>query len=339
MKSKSTPGGEDLFGYHALNGLESLRTSISNYLTVSRGVRCTPEQIVVTTGGQAALDLLARLLIDGGDVVWMEEPGFLGAQSAFKAAGAALLPLNVSEAGWDVPSAHCPSPRLIYVTPSCQHPVGVSMPLPTRLALIEIAQEKQTWIIEDDYDGEYNFYSNPLPAMQGLTGSAPVIYVGTFAKTLFPSLRLGYAVMPQGLAEKAKHALNFTGQYPPLILQATLADFISQGHFFRHLNRMRRLYASRRKLFLDLCEAYVSDWLRPIDTRSGIQITCLSLVPIDDGAIARQAAVRNLNLAPLSRFSLSANPRTGFVMGYAGVPEPQMEASFSVLRELLKADT
>lgn len=336
-KRKSSPGGEDLLGYHDIVGLESLRQNISDYLTISRGVRCDADQIVITTGAQAALDMLARMLLDEGDVVWMEEPGFIGAQGAFKAAGATLAALPVDAEGWQFSLEQTrTSPKIIYVTPSCQHPLGIKMELEDRLSLLEKATNYQAWIVEDDYDGEYSFFGSPIPAMQGLTENAPVIYIGTFSKILFPTLRIGYAVVPKSLATHAKTVLSFTGQHPSLILQATLSQFMSDGHFSRHLNRMRRLYARRRARFLELCEVYVGQWLHPVDDMTGIQITCLSKVPMDDVVLARLARSQGLSLAPLSIYYQSSAPEAGLVMGYAGVDETQMAKSFKVLRSLLQ---
>ena len=334
LAQKARFGGEDLFGYHYLTGLPDLRRSIASYIVGSRRVRCTADQIVITTGGQAALDLLARLLLDEGDGVWMEEPGYLGAQSAFISAGARLIPLSVGHDGWRITAKALPKPRLIYLTPSCQQPLGITMPLDQRLMVLEKARSERIWIIEDDFDGEYPFRGQPVPAIQGLSEDAPVIYVGTFAKTLFPSMRLGFIVLPVNLADRAKLAINFTGQFAPLILQAALADFMEQGHFFLHLNRMRRLYGHRRRLFLKLCEDYLGEWLEPLDGRTGIQITAFLKTPADDQAIAEQALRRGINLVPLSKYYRNSPPRPGFVMGYAAASDITMEESIKTLREV-----
>lgn len=336
-KRKSSSGGEDLLGYHNIVGLESLRQNIADYLCISRGVRCDADQIIITTGAQAALDMLARMLLDDDDVVWMEEPGFIGAHGAFKAAGATLAALPVDQNGWQFSLEQSQTPKLIYVTPSCQHPLGIKMELEDRLSLLEKAANYQAWIVEDDYDGEYSFFGSPIPAMQGLTENAPVIYVGTFSKILFPTLRIGYAVVPKNLAKTAKTVLSFTGQHPSLILQATLSQFMSDGHFSRHLNRMRRLYARRRVRFLELCEEHVGEWLQPIDDKTGIQITCLFKGPTNDVMIADVARSQGMSLAPLSIYFQTFAPMAGLVMGYAGIDEAQMTRSFKLLRNLLQA--
>lgn len=328
-------GGEDLFGYHYITGHPELREVIASFLTAMRRVRCSPEQIVVTTGGQAALDLLARLLLDEGDRVWMEEPGYLGARGAFLGAGARLSPLRVTRDGWQMPTGDLPVPRVIYLTPSCQHPLGITMPLEQRLAVLEAARDTGAWIIEDDFDGEYTFRGQPLPSMQGLTENARVIYVGTFAKTLFPAMRLGFMVLPTDLADRVRAAISLTGQFAPLVLQAALADFIEQGYFFRHLNRMRRLYGRRRALFLNLLDEHLGTWLDPIDGRTGIQIAALFRGSINDGQVADQAARLGVNLAPLSRYFLGPDPASGLLMGYAGVEETEMKLALPILKTIL----
>ncbi len=330
-------GAQDLFGYHYMSGYPDLRRMIAGFLTTMRRVRCTPDQIVVTTGGQAALDLLARLLLADGDTVWMEEPGYPGARGALFSAGARLMPLPVGRGGWTVPALSDPPPRLIYLTPSCQHPLGVTMPLEQRLAILETARAANAWVIEDDFDGEYTFRGQPLPAMQGLDDGSRVIYVGTFSKTLFPAMRLGFIVLPGDLADRIKPAISLTGQFAPMLLQATLADFIEEGSFFLHLNRMRRLYGRRRDHFLRLMNGMLGTWLDPIDGRTGIQIAAPFRFPIDDRAIVAAAAASGVNLAPLSLYFHHEPRQQGLMMGYAGVAEAEMDRLFPVLREILSA--
>src|SRR6185369_2183156 len=220
-----------------------------SYLKIARGVRCRPEQIVVTTGAQAALDLLARILLDAGETVWMEEPGYYGAQAAFVAAGAELVPLHVDNQGWRLAPPTNVTPRVIYVTPACQHPLGMTMRMDQRLRLLELAERLDAYVIEDDFDGEYRFLGRPVQAMQGSDTFDRVIYVGTFAKLLFPALRLGFMVIPEFLLPDFSRLLSITGQFAPLLLQAALADFIDEGHMSMHLKRMRRIYAARRQTF------------------------------------------------------------------------------------------
>lgn len=329
-------GGEDLFGYHYIAGHPDLREAIASFLTAMRGVRCSPEQIVVTTGGQAALDLLARLLLDEGDTVWMEEPGYLGARGAFLAAGARLAPLAVGRDGWQLPRPDAPAPRLVYLTPSCQHPLGITMPLDGRREMLARARRHDAWVVEDDFDGEYTFRGAPLPAMQGLDAQARVVYLGTFAKTLFPSMRLGFAVLPRELAERARTALSLTGQFAPLVPQAALAAFIREGFFFRHLNRMRRLYARRRATFMRLLADELGDLLDPIDGRTGIQIAAPFRVPLGDRAVVARCHAEGIHPAPLSLYFVGPPALSGLLLGYAGLAEPAMQRAIPRLRHIVE---
>jgi len=207
------------------------------------------------------LPIALRIVTDEGDVAWMEEPGYLGARSALLGSGARLAPLRCHRQGWGLADADLPPPRLIYVTPSCQWPLGTIMRMEERLQLLEIAERHDAWIVEDDYDGEYRFRGRPAPAMQGLDHAGRVIYIGTFGKTLFQSLRLGFLVVPTALSETVNRAVSVTGQFAPLLLQVTLADFIRQGHFASHLKRMRRLYARRQERFVELCRQHLGPWM------------------------------------------------------------------------------
>ena len=319
-----------------MTGHPTLRAAIVGYLEASRGVRCDPDQIVITSGAQAAFDLLARLLIDPGDTVWMEEPGYLGAQSAFLAAGARLLPLRVDAAGWNLEADVPPvPPRLIYLTPSCQCPLGLTMPAAQRRQLLEVARAQGSWVIEDDFDCEYRFDTEPVPALYAASTSGQVIYVGTFAKTLFPALRLGFMVLPSKLGRRVKQAINITGHFPPLMLQATLADFIEQGHFARHLRRMRRLYAKRRTLFLAHCMDQLGEWVAPLPGSTGIQTALWLTETRGDEALAATALRRRVNVAALSKHYRHGAPRNGLVMGYAAVDEAMMLKGLGILRSIL----
>jgi GntR family transcriptional regulator/MocR family aminotransferase len=322
-----------LFGTYHVTGHPDLRRAIAGFLKASRGVRCDPEQIVVTTGAQAALDLLARLLLDRGDTVWMEEPGYYGAQAAFAAAGAQLWPLFVGESGWNLDVPPGDTPRLIYVTPSSQHPMGATMPMDQRLRLLQIAEARDAWVIEDDFDGEYRFRGQPIPAMQGADRTQRVIYVGTFAKMLFPALRLGFMVLPGTLAEGAARAISITGQFAPLILQAALADFIGEGHMARHLRRTRRLYAARRETFQGLCRGALSEWLHIVPGDSGIQMVGLLAEGLDDHVMAAEARVRGMNISPLSMQYRHGSASQGLVLGYAGANEATMLKGIAALQE------
>lgn len=309
--------------YQDSAGYKPLREAIANHLTVTRRVRCTPEQIIVVAGSQGALDLVARLLLNPGDPVWMEDPGYLGARGALVAAGARLVPVPVDSEGLNVEAgiAKSPDARLAYLTPSHQFPLGVTLSLARRLALLDWAKRAGAYIIEDDYDSEYRFAGRPLATLQGLDEANSVIYVGTFSKVLFPALRLGYLILPPTLVEAFLAARHFIDIHPPLLEQASLAEFITEGHFGRHLRRMRGLYAERRDTLLgalaDLpLELYASE--------TGMH--CMGWLPagLKDADVARAAAAQQVDVTPISKFRLEAPGRDGLMLGYAGVDKPHI---------------
>jgi GntR family transcriptional regulator/MocR family aminotransferase len=338
LARRANYAGEMLFGTYHVTGLPALREAIAAYLRTARGVNCVADEVVVTTGAQAAFDLLARLLLDPGDSVWMEEPGYYGAQSAFIAAGARLIPLPVGLDGWQL-EPPSPTPRLFYVTPACQHPLGVTMRMEQRLRLLEIAEQCDAWVIEDDFDGEYRFQGRPIPAMQGADRSGRVIYVGTFAKILFPALRLGFMVLPSMLHERIPRALSITGQFAPLLLQAALADFINEGMMTRHLKRMRRIYASRRQRFRELCEAQLAGRLTLLSGDAGIQVAGFLHESLDDERVGEAARRMGINVSPLSKHYRHGPPRHGLLLGYAACDEHQTEVGIRRLREAIDLAT
>ena len=336
LAGRAKKAGHDLFGSYSVTGYPALQEAIASYVRTARGVRCAPEQIVVTTGAQAALDLLARLLLDPGDTVWVEEPGYYGAHAAFVAAGAGLQPLYVDAGGWALEPSTKNPPRLIYVTPACHFPLGVTMRMEQRLRLLDVAERLDAWIIEDDFDGEYRFQGRPIPAMQGTDRSDRVIYLGTFAKLLFPALRLGFMVVPEPLLQGVALALRITGQFAPLLLQAALADFINEGYMTTHLKRMRRIYSARREVFRELAEAHVSDWMTLRPTDAGIQFVGELRSGLDDRAVAAAAARRGINVSPLSIHYRHAEAPAGLVMGYAATDETAMKRGFKLVREAFR---
>lgn len=335
LAQRAAFAGDKLFGTYDVNGLPALREAIAGYLASARGISCRPDQIVVTTGAQAAFDLLARILLDPGDAVWMEEPGYYGAKAAFNVAGAHILPLAVDLQGWRF-AAPPPKTRLIYVTPACQHPLGITMPVEQRLSLFDVAERFDSWIIEDDFDGEYRFVGRPVPALQSMDASGRVIYVGTFAKLLFPALRLGFIVLPAALQKGFVNALSTTGQFAPLLLQAGLADFIMQGHMSRHLKRMRRLYAARRQAFLAICADHLGTDMEILPCEAGIQLVGRLRPGLEDVEAARALAEVGVNVTPMSKYFQQSPTMQGLVMGYAACDQAQTSAGIQKIAAILR---
>lgn len=317
---------QDWLAYQTQGGLPALKRALCDYLTLSRAVRCRPEQIVITQGAQQAFELIAHLLTDSGDSVWMEEPGYGGAQTSFMAANLDVVPVPVDAEGMNpaLRPADAPSPALIYVTPSHQYPSGVTMPLPRRLALLEQASTQNAWLIEDDYDSEFRYDIPPAPSLQGLSADGRVIYIGTFSKVLYPGLRLGYLVLPAAMADtfRLTHArLHREGHYP---LQAAVAEFITKGDFSRHIARMRTHYRQRQaSLRLALAPA-VEAGLRLSSGHAGMHLVAELDSLQQEAMLIDEAANVGITLSPLSRYYLGSAPRPGLVLGYAGATEAEI---------------
>lgn len=329
-----------LLNYGPAAGYMPLREAIAAYLGPSRGVQCKPDQIVVVSGTQQALDLAARVLLDPGDSVLVEEYCYSAARAALIGAGARLVPGKVDDAGLDIsaPAASSSNARVAYVTPSHQYPLGVTMSLSRRLALLDWANRTSAWILEDDYDSEYRYVARPLAALQGLDKSGRVIYVGTFSKVLFPSLRLGYMVVPSDLVDAFVRARAAVGWCCPLIDQAVLADFISEGHFTRHIRRMRSVYAERQDALIAALHREAGDLLEVARTDAGIHVIGFLPDHVDDRAVAAAAAALDLVAHPLSVFFLGEAERAqrGLVLGYGAYSVRQLREGASKLTTALK---
>lgn len=313
----------ELLSYGDSGGYMPLRRAIASYLAVARAVRCDPEQVIVVSGAQQALDLTARLLLDPGDAVWMEDPGYLGARATMHAAGAKLVPVAVDEAGLSVRRgvAREPRARMVYVTPSHQFPLGVTMTLTRRLELLSWAQKSGAWILEDDYDSEYRYASRPLAAMQGLDHGGRVIYFGTFSKVLFPALRLGYLVVPPDLVQGFLVAKAITDRQSPTVEQAVLAEFISDGHFSRHIRRMRALYLQRVQALVESVERELKGFLEMRHPEAGMHTIGWLRKGTNDRVLARRAAAAGVSTVPLSAFYTGGGGKSGLVLGYSGYSE------------------
>ncbi len=330
------PGG--LLGYGDPAGYWPLREAISGYLGSARAVRCVPEQVIVVSGSQQALDLAARVLLDPGDAVWVEDPGYIGARGALSAAGARLVPVPVDGEGLTVAAGieREPGARLACVTPSHQYPLGVTMSLGRRLELLGWADRTGAWVIEDDYDSEYRYTGRPLEALQGLDTGERVLYVGTFSKVLFPALRLGYLVVPADLAEAFGAARELADRHPPTVDEAILADFIAEGHFLRHLRRMRALYAERQRALVEEAARELPGLLDVSPTAAGMHLVGWLPEGVDDREASRRAAALGVEAPPVSLYGGEPGGGGGLMLGYAAVGEVGIRAGVRRLATALR---
>ena len=330
-------------------GLSALRAAIAGHLRAVRGLDCAAEQVLVTAGGQQALDLATRVLLDPGDAAWVEEPGYAGLRAALAAAGAQAVPVPVDGEGLSLDEGlrRTPEARLVAVAPSHQYPLGVTMSLARRLALLDWAGSCGAWILEDDYDSEYRYAGRPLTALQGLeaarAGERQVIYVGSFSKVLFPSLRIGYLVAPPDLTEAFLRARRALDDHPSAIAQPALAAFIEEGHFAAHVRRMRRLYAARQTRLLEAAERHLRDLLSLSPDPAGMHLVGY-LAPslaarMDDLEASRRAAQNGVSARPLSGFYAGPVKQQGLLLGYAGVPDKMIEPAVERLAAALVEDS
>jgi GntR family transcriptional regulator/MocR family aminotransferase len=322
--------------YGVLMGSEILRHAIANYLKTARSVRCAPEHVLIVNGSQQALEITARVLLDPGARVWIEDPCYRLARDVFKLNGCEPVPVSVDEEGLDVAAGitKCRNARAAFVSPSHQFPLGVTMSASRRLRLIEWAQNSGAWIIEDDYDSEYRYESQPIASLQGLDPNSRVIYIGTFSKVLFPSLRLGYIVVPPDMVDRFLVTRRVMDLGSPTFHQEVIADFIEEGHFERHIRRMRTLYGDLRRLLVDNLREHLEKTLSPIGDAAGMHLTAMLDTRHRDEEVAARAVRQKLSLWPLSRLYLN-RPRQGFVLGFGGTTASEIPLAVRKLRALL----
>lgn len=328
----------DLLGYSHPAGYQPLREIIANYLTTVRGVCCQPAQVIIVNGAHHAFELIARLLLDPGDPVWLEEPGFIGTRGVFQSLGLKLIPVPVDNEGLDVAAgiASNPQAKLAYITPSHQFPLGVTMPLARRLALLDWAQQHNAWIVEDDYVSEFRYTSRPLAAVQGLDRHNRVIYIGTFSKILLPALRLGYIVVPPNLVDSFINARSLTGgRYSNQIDQAILADFITQGYFTQHLRRMRKLYAERQATLVAAFTQQATDLITVKPAGAGMHLIGWLKAGIDDQLATYELAKQGIEVAPLSSYYLKSPKHSGLLIGYTAIETSEIAPAVAKMVEIL----
>lgn len=312
--------------YGSAAGFYPLRAALSDYLARERGVRCTPEQVVIVSGAQQMLDIVARLLLNQGDEVLVETPGYTVAYDLLRLYGARLVGLPVDDAGFPVERIPPHSQaRLIFVTPTHQFPRGGAMSLARRLRLLAWAQEHQAFIIEDDYDGELRYNGRPLAALQGLDEAGCVIYLGTFSKVLFPALRLGYVVLPPALLGPFVQAKSLVDRGAPTLTQAAVADFIIEGHFERHLQQLRQSYGRRRAILVAAIERYLPDRVRYVRLAAGLHLMLYLAEGVSETAVVAQAASVGVGVYPGAPFHLEQPAPSSILLGFSGLEETEIE--------------
>jgi GntR family transcriptional regulator/MocR family aminotransferase len=334
---RRTSCSKDLLNYGDSAGYRPLREAIAAYLGPARGVMCTADQVLITGGTQQALDMAARLLLDPGQAFWFEDPGYLAARAALIAAGAVPVAVPVDDEGLRVDAGwkRARGARVAYVSPSHQYPLGVTMTVSRRLRLLEWARKADAWILEDDYDSEFRYESAPLPALRSLDGAGRVVYIGTFSKVLFPALRLGYVIVPDALVDAFRKQALIAGLGAARLDQPALADFFEEGHYARHIRRMRKIYAERRRMFAELLQERIGGRLQLRGATAGLHVSARLSDGADDRALGRRARSRGLCLSPISEYCLDVPPATGFVMGYGHLDRNQIARGVEILRDVL----
>jgi GntR family transcriptional regulator/MocR family aminotransferase len=321
-------------------GYRPFREALAAYLRTARSVRCDPDQILVVSGSQQALELIARVLLEPGDVAWVEDPGYWGVRRVLETRGARALPVPIDDEGLDVEEGRrrerqrVLQGRLAFVTPSHQFPLGSTMSASRRLQLLDWARTEGTWVIEDDYNSEYRYETQPVSSLQGMDRAARVVYVGTLSKVLFPALRLGYMVLPPDLVPHFAGARRAVDIAPPTLLQAALADFLTEGHFARHLRRTRELYRERRGALIAALDATFGDAIDILGDHAGLHLTVRFEGDPPDVAIAERAGTYGLRALPLSTLCLEETCR-GLVLGYGGLALEDIDQAVRDLRSAI----
>jgi len=317
-------------------GSSRFRLALCRHLRIARSLKCEPEQIMIVSGSQQALDITARVLLNPGDAVLVEEPGYNLQRTLLAAAGCRLKLVPVDDQGMNIARApHCNGVKAAFVTPSHQFPLGSTMSATRRLHLLNWAQREGAWIIEDDYDSEFRYDARPITSLQGLDVNERVIYVGTFSKILFPSLRIGYIVIPRDLVSLFEAVRFATDIFPPYLCQEALADFMELGHLGRYIRKMRRIYGERRNALVDSLQAEFGDFFEVHGSSAGMHVSVTMPDGFDDKEISARASSERLFLWPLSPYYTGKNPRQGFVLGFGNTPAEHLSHAVKRLHAIV----
>ena len=327
-----------LYGQGDARGYLPLRKAIAEYVGSARGVHCDASQVIVTSGAQQGLDLINRMLLDPGDPVWVEDPGYPGAVFALRAAATHLVPVPVDQDGLMVEEARKqqPSARLAYVTPANQFPLGVAMAPRRRLELLEWATQENAWIVEDEFDAEYRYSGKPLASLQSQDRFGCVVYVGTFTKMLFNSLRLGFLVVPDRVKEAFAAARTSIDRHPPTLDQAILAEFILEGHFGHHVRRMRQVYAQRMTALYEEARDVLAGRLDVVRAESGMRTLAWIANGQNDKELAERARLLGLEVIALSEFTIRHSHPNALILGFAGCAEAEIRRGVAILSSALE---
>ncbi len=328
------------FGYKSSTGYEPLKEAIANYLRTYRAVNCTSEQIIIINGSQQGLDLISRVMLKENDNVVLEDPCYFGTKASVLSAKASIFPTPVDDEGISVDYAakHYPKPDFIYTTPSHQFPLGSTMSISRRLKLLEYAYKNDAWIIEDDYDSEFRYTGSPLPSLQGMDKLNRVIYIGTFSKVLFPGLRLGYLVLPSvEMVNPFAIVKSLVDRQSPILDQVVLSKFIEEGHFTKHIRKMRILYKERQEFLIAELKREAGSLLEVKPSGAGMHVVAWLPDRFDDKKISVIAKENGLVISPLSEYILKFKRRPGLIMGYTAFNKDRLKTGVNILKRILKA--
>ncbi len=328
------------FGYKNSTGFPQLKAAVSNYLQTYRAVNCTPEQIVIINGSQQGLDLISRVLLKDNHNVYLEDPGYFGTKASVLSSNVNIFPVPVDEEGIDIEysAGKYPKPNFIYTTPSHQFPLGSIMSIARRLKLLEFANKNNAWIVEDDYDSEFRYTGSPLPSLQGMDKFNRVIYIGTFSKVMFPGLRLGYLVLPDAqMVNPFAVAKSIADRQSPIFDQIVLSKFIEEGHFTKHIRKMRMLYKERQEFLIDELKKETGDLLEVKPSDAGMHIVAWLPDNSSDKKISAVALENDLVVYPLSEYVLKFKRRPGLIIGYTAFEKDKLKIGVRKLKQILNS--